>query len=111
MEAPGERNGAAEALDFIKIYMVVIWAHLGIMLESFDPIWGQRNGCNRFYLCQPTPGTGLLIISSVAIWAQEGAIFRHDGSTTSKPQQLRIYSYVLGAADTTTADEYTTRTG
>ena len=39
--------------------MVVIWAHLGIVLESFEPIWGQRNGCNMFYLCQPIPGSPL----------------------------------------------------
>ena len=41
--------------------MGVIWADLGIMLESFEPIWGEhvsKNGCNMFYLCPP-PETAL----------------------------------------------------
>ena len=38
--------------------MGVIWDHLGIMLESLQPIWGQhvlKNDCNMFYLCHHHP--------------------------------------------------------
>ena len=102
METPGERNGAAEALDFIKIYMVVIWGSCWSHLS--------RSGVNEtvaacFTCVSPPPEQPF----SVAIGAQVfllGAIFDLDGSTTTP--QLRIYSYILGAADTTTADEHTT---